>query len=157
MEYPAWKNGSRPNKKMNWEAIFWYLVLADSVAANFVAWFSRIGTRRTCEPTKHFRHQGWCLVYLFLMLWLGWALLRQEILPGKTRPHQLLRNRFSQCFSKLDLDSANERIFPKEQPQPTSWKHRVKPITRLNHNPPEFPDDKLRVLRAGEIFDACLR
>ena len=68
---------------MSIEAIIWYAVLLDSVAANFVAWFypqwyeTKLPWLHRFLPLK----KSWCLVYLALTLWLGCVLHRQEVLP----------------------------------------------------------------------------
>ena len=68
---------------MSIEAIIWYAVLLDSVAANFVAWFypqwyeTKLPWLHKFFPLK----KSWCLVYLTLSLWLGCVLHRQEVLP----------------------------------------------------------------------------
>ena len=69
-------------KRMNWEAIFWYVVLADSVAANFVAWFFRDWYENNLgNIPRHFpATKSWCLIYLALVLWIGWALYREGTL-----------------------------------------------------------------------------
>lgn len=68
---------------MSIEAIIWYAVLLDSLAANFIAWFcpqwyeTKLPWLHKFFPLK----KSWCLVYLTLSLWLGYVLHRQEVLP----------------------------------------------------------------------------
>ena len=67
----------------NLEATLWYLFFMDCIGANLTAWFFKDWYEKNLgNLPKHFpATKGWCFVYLCLMLWLGWALLRQEILP----------------------------------------------------------------------------
>ncbi|HEV8666370.1 MAG TPA: hypothetical protein VN665_00795 [Candidatus Paceibacterota bacterium] len=59
---------------MTIEAIIFYLLLLDSVTANFVAYFGRRWY------VQHFRlisrlfplAKGWTTYYLVLVLWIGW-------------------------------------------------------------------------------------
>ncbi len=68
---------------LNIEAIIWYLLLLDSVGANIIVgcctkWYKK-NYKGFC---KHFPpSKGWCLLYLALVLWIGFALLRLGILP----------------------------------------------------------------------------
>lgn len=67
----------------NLEAILWYLVALDCIVANLTAWFFKDCYEKNLGSiSKHFpATKGWCLVYLCIMLWLGWALLRNGNLP----------------------------------------------------------------------------
>ena len=67
----------------NLEATLWYLFALDCIGANLTAWFFKdwydenLGKARKYFPAT----KCWCFAYLCLMLWLGWALLRQGTLP----------------------------------------------------------------------------
>jgi len=67
----------------NIEAIVYYGFLLDSVGANILSW---------CYPGWNKKHnkgiwkhlpvtKGWTLIYLVLVLWIGWALYRLNVLP----------------------------------------------------------------------------
>ena len=64
------------------EALFFYLVLLDSIFANVVAWFFSVGFKkkykgfwRLVPVTK-----AWAALYLFLVLWVGYGLYRLNLL-----------------------------------------------------------------------------
>ena len=64
------------------EQIIYYLILLDSVIANIVAWFfPKLYKKNYKGFYKHFpTTKGWCLWYLILVLWVGYALIRLGIL-----------------------------------------------------------------------------
>lgn len=68
---------------MTFEAIIWYLVLLDSLFANlgsykFPKWYKKNykGLSKYLPLTK-----AWTAIYLILVLWIGYALYRLDILP----------------------------------------------------------------------------
>jgi hypothetical protein len=69
--------------EINLEAILWYLFLLDSIGANLMAWFFRNWYENKWKRIpRHFpATKSWCLAYLCLLLWLGFALQRNGILP----------------------------------------------------------------------------
>lgn len=68
---------------INIEAIIYYIFLADSLMANFVAYFKPKWYKKTYKSfSKIFPiSKGWCALYLFLVLWIGYALYRLGVLP----------------------------------------------------------------------------
>ena len=60
------------------EEILWYLVFIDSILANLIVWlFSNWYEKKFKNMSKYFpASKGWCLWYLVLVLWIGYALLR---------------------------------------------------------------------------------
>jgi len=65
------------------EGVIWYLVLIDSIGANITAWFFAKWYKKNMYKgiVKHFpATKGWCLWYLVLVLWLGFALNRLGLL-----------------------------------------------------------------------------
>ena len=67
----------------NFEAFIWYILAADCAFALAVSFFSQDWYRESFpEVFKHFpATKAWCMVYLILILWLGYSLHRQGILP----------------------------------------------------------------------------
>ena len=72
---------------INIEAIIYYLFLIDSIGANIATWCCH---KQVTKWSKNnfkgiFKHlpitKGWSLVYLILVLWIGYALYRLGILP----------------------------------------------------------------------------
>ena len=65
---------------VNFEAVIWYLFLADSVLGNLAVWFSpkmRKFYRKQKFLHKYFPvRKGWMFVYLLLVLWVGYGLYR---------------------------------------------------------------------------------
>lgn len=65
------------------EAILYYLILADAIFANITVW-STFGTELTKRYgifAKYFPiTRGWTTYYLVLVLWLGWALARLGVI-----------------------------------------------------------------------------
>ncbi len=64
---------------MTLEAIIYYLVLLDSVIANLVIWFFPKWYKKNTHKgfAKHFpASRGWALMYLILVIWIGWTLSR---------------------------------------------------------------------------------
>lgn len=67
---------------MSFEALFFYLLVIDSVSCNLLVLFG------SEWYTKHLRvfsrwfppAEGWALYYLFLVLWIGWLLLRLGVI-----------------------------------------------------------------------------
>lgn len=67
---------------MSLEALFFYLLVIDSVSCNLLVLF---GSK---WYTKHLRvfsrwfppAEGWALYYLFLVLWIGWLLRRLGVI-----------------------------------------------------------------------------
>jgi hypothetical protein len=68
---------------INIEAIIWYLFLLDSVGAVIASWCCAKRLNKTFK--KLFKHlpltKGWALIYLGLVLWVGYTLYRLGILP----------------------------------------------------------------------------
>jgi len=64
------------------EAIIWYLILLDSVIANIISFWGVKWYKKNYK--KLYRYfpitKGWSLLYLILVLWVGYALLRLGIL-----------------------------------------------------------------------------
>lgn len=67
---------------MGIEAIVFYLFLIDAVFANIVAFFFSGWYKKNYKGFwKHFpTTKGWTIVYLILVLWVGWALKRLGVL-----------------------------------------------------------------------------
>lgn len=68
----------------NIEAIIYYAILLDSIGANITIWcYSRWYKKNYSKGIfKHFpASKGWATAYLILVLWIGWLLLRLEVLP----------------------------------------------------------------------------
>ena len=68
---------------INIEAIIWYLFLLDSIGANVLSWCCANWYKKNYKGFyKHFpTSKGWSLIYLVLVLWVGYGLLRLDILP----------------------------------------------------------------------------
>lgn len=68
---------------MEIEAIIYYLILIDALSANIVAW-TGFGKQLLHSSVFVKRHlpitRGWAVLYLVLVLWLGFALIRLEII-----------------------------------------------------------------------------
>ncbi len=68
----------------NWEALIFYVLLADSIIANLMAcspravkWYKKVARQKyNWFPLS----KGWALLYLVLVLWIGWTLYRLGIL-----------------------------------------------------------------------------
>ena len=60
------------------EEILWYLVFIDSILVNLIVWlFPNWYEKKFKNMSKYFpASKGWCLWYLVLVLWIGYALLR---------------------------------------------------------------------------------
>ena len=60
------------------EEILWYLVFIDSILVNLIVWlFPNWYEKKFKNMSKYFpASKGWCLLYLVLVLWIGYALLR---------------------------------------------------------------------------------
>lgn len=60
------------------EEILWYLVFVDSIFANFIVWFFPNWYKKKFKNMSIYFpvSKGWCLWYLVLVLWIGYALLR---------------------------------------------------------------------------------
>ena len=69
--------------ELNFEAVLWYLLVADCAFANVVAWFYPGWYKRSYPSVAKLfpATRPWCLVYLGLTVWLGIALKRSGILP----------------------------------------------------------------------------
>lgn len=66
------------------EAIIWYLVLLDSIFAGTVAWCFP-GMLKKSKRLKKLNKvlpltKGWTAVYIILVLWVGYGLLRLGVL-----------------------------------------------------------------------------
>ena len=68
---------------LNIEAIIWYLFLLDSAGAAIVSLCCAKWVKKNYKFIhKHFPlTKGWALMYLGLVLWVGFALYRMGILP----------------------------------------------------------------------------
>lgn len=66
---------------VNLEAIIYYLFLLDSIGANIVVWCCpRWFNKKFSFITKYVPvTKIWCALYLFLVLWIGYALYRLGI------------------------------------------------------------------------------
>jgi len=64
------------------EAIIYYLVFIDSVVANLLAWFCAKWYKKNYKGFfKHFpATKGWCALYLILVLWVGYGLMRLGVI-----------------------------------------------------------------------------
>ena len=65
------------------EGVFWYLFLLDAVGANITAWFCADWFKKNFKGAfwKHLPlTKGWSVVYLVLVLWVGYGLLRLGII-----------------------------------------------------------------------------
>ena len=60
------------------EGILWYLVFVDSIFANLIVWFfPNWYEKKFKNMSKYFpENKGWPLLYLVLVLWIGYALSR---------------------------------------------------------------------------------
>lgn len=67
---------------MSIDTIIFYLLLIDSLGANFVAWFGeKWYTRNFRIFSRYFPvSKGWCFYYLILVLWAGSILCRAGML-----------------------------------------------------------------------------
>ena len=68
---------------LNIEAIIYYAVLLDSIGANImISFFPNWYKKNYKGIYKHFpATKGWALMYLVLVLWVGYGLYRLGILP----------------------------------------------------------------------------
>ena len=68
---------------INIEAILWYALLLDSLIANIVSFCCSKWYKKNYK--KFYRYfpitKGWSSLYLILVLWVGYTLLRLNILP----------------------------------------------------------------------------
>jgi hypothetical protein len=69
--------------QLSLEAILYYLVFIDALVAVFIAWSGRgeqfnsmLGLFSRYFPLT----RGWTLYYLILVLWLGYALTRMDVI-----------------------------------------------------------------------------
>ena len=62
------------------EEILWLLVLFDSIISNIIIWFfPKWYNKKFKGMTKYFpATKGWGLLYLILVIWIGYALIRIE-------------------------------------------------------------------------------
>jgi len=67
----------------NFEALLWYVLVVDCAFANFVAWFNADWYDEKYPRIAYFfpANKSWCLLYAFLIIWLGIALKRLGVLP----------------------------------------------------------------------------
>ncbi len=68
---------------MSIEAIIWYLFLIDSIGANIVAWCCAKWFKKKFKGWiyKHLPlTKGWALMYLILVLWVGYGLNRLGVI-----------------------------------------------------------------------------
>jgi len=71
---------------INIEAIIWHLFVLDSIGANIAVWFFPSFTKwyKKKMPSLY-KHlpltKAWALVYLVLVLWVGYVLYRLGVLP----------------------------------------------------------------------------
>ncbi len=67
----------------NFEALIWYFFALDAIGANICAWFCHDWVQKTFPRIyKHFPiRKGWAAYYLVLVLWIGFVLLRLDVLP----------------------------------------------------------------------------
>ena len=70
---------------LNIEAIIYYLILIDSIGANITVWFFSKWYKKNFGKNRIVKHfpptKGWVLLYLVLVLWVGYGLYRLGILP----------------------------------------------------------------------------
>jgi hypothetical protein len=68
---------------VSFESIIWYLFLLDALGANIFVWLG-YGKGIKKKLKGFFKHfpltKGWALMYLVLVLWVGYALYRLGIL-----------------------------------------------------------------------------
>ncbi len=66
---------------MQIESIIWHLVLLDSIFANLGAWFFPNWYKKNFEGFWRILPltKVWAIIYLALVLWVGWALMRLGI------------------------------------------------------------------------------
>jgi hypothetical protein len=64
------------------EALLWYFILIDSIGANITAWFFPNWYKKKFKKIqKHFpASKSWCTWYLVLVLWLGYALTKLNVI-----------------------------------------------------------------------------
>ncbi|MAG07285.1 hypothetical protein CMI46_00520 [Candidatus Pacearchaeota archaeon] len=65
------------------ESIIYYLVLIDAIGANVVSWLFAKWYKKNMHKgiVKHLpATKGWAVVYLGLVLWVGYGLLRLGII-----------------------------------------------------------------------------
>jgi len=64
------------------EAIIWYAVLADSIFANFAAWFFPNWYKKKFKKLHKLipMNKVWCAFYFMSVLWIGYALARLSII-----------------------------------------------------------------------------
>jgi len=65
------------------EAILFYIILADSLTVNILAWCCGKWYKKNYKwASKRFPlTKGWAVWYLILVLWIGYALFRLGVLP----------------------------------------------------------------------------
>jgi len=70
---------------VNIEAIIFYLVLIDSVGSNIITYCCNKWYKKNFKKYWFFKYfplaKGWSALYLILVLWVGYGLLRLGILP----------------------------------------------------------------------------
>jgi len=68
---------------VSFEAVIFYVLLVDSIIANILSWCCVKWYKKNYKGFyKHFPvTKGWCIWYLILVLWIGYALYRLGILP----------------------------------------------------------------------------
>ena len=64
------------------EGVIWYLFVLDSVGANIAAWFFANWAEKNFKGIlKHIPlKKSWAAIYLLLVLWVGYGLLRLGII-----------------------------------------------------------------------------
>jgi hypothetical protein len=69
---------------MKIEAIIWILFLLDAIFANITTWFASKWYKKNFNKGFMKKHlpltKGWALIYIVLVLWLGYTLLRLGII-----------------------------------------------------------------------------
>jgi hypothetical protein len=65
------------------EAILFYSCLVDSLIANVLAWTNQKWYKKRYKKMSKYlpMTKSWCFVYLAFVLWVGFSLLRLNILP----------------------------------------------------------------------------
>ena len=71
---------------VNLEAIIWYGFILDSIGANIAVWFFPSSVKWYKKKLPSFSKflpltKGWALLYLGLVLWVGYVLYRFGVLP----------------------------------------------------------------------------
>ncbi|MFH0701126.1 MAG: hypothetical protein V2A62_01680 [Candidatus Woesearchaeota archaeon] len=65
-----------------WEGLLWYLIAIDCLVYNIMSWSQgKWHQKQTHWFTDYFPYQrGWGIIYLFLVLWIGFLLYRMQLL-----------------------------------------------------------------------------